>query len=82
MAEAIGRLIGRPERTRPVPASETADVLPYANWLGGTIRVDAGRARRLLRWVPRGPELLDDIEHGSYRSLIETRSRDGSDGHR
>lgn len=68
VAEAIGRLIGHPERTRAVPPDE-ADSIPYARWLGGATRVSAHRARTLLGWRPAGPDLLDDLEHGSYRGV-------------
>jgi nucleoside-diphosphate-sugar epimerase len=70
VAEAIGRLIGHPERTRALPPAEAAGVIPYAGWLGGGPRVSARRARTLLHWRPAGPDLLDDLEHGSYRRLV------------
>jgi hypothetical protein len=49
---------------------EAAEVVPYIGWLGGDFRVDSSHARALLGWRPRGPSLLDDIEHGSYRALL------------
>ena len=40
--------------------------------LGSNSRVRADKARRELGWQPRGPTLLHDIEHGSYREIHRT----------
>jgi nucleoside-diphosphate-sugar epimerase len=71
VAEAIGRMIGAPHRTLSLPPADAVGRVPYAGWLTGPgIRVDASKARHVLGWVPRGPDLLDDLEHGSYRQLL------------
>ena len=68
--QAIGRMLGLGgERTEPMTLAEAA-----AEWgegaanytMGSNSRVRAVRARRELRWSPRRPSLLEDIEHGSY----------------
>jgi nucleoside-diphosphate-sugar epimerase len=66
---AIGRLIGTPERTRPMPAAQAIKTVPYLGWLQGNIRIDSTRARAELGWRPSEREITDDIEHGSYRTL-------------
>lgn len=35
---------------------------------GSNSRVSATKARKMLGWTPQGVALLDDIEHGFYRS--------------
>jgi nucleoside-diphosphate-sugar epimerase len=65
VVEAIARLAGVP--ARGVSAEEADEDVPYARWLGGPCRVEAGQARELLGWEPREPDLSTDIEHGSYR---------------
>jgi nucleoside-diphosphate-sugar epimerase len=71
VAEAIGRMIGAPQRTLSLPPAGAASRVPYAGWLMSPgIRVDTTKARHVLGWAPRGPGLLDDLEHGSYRQLL------------
>ena len=70
VAEAVGRLIGAPERTSSLPTEEAEKVLPFAGWIGTSIRVDTSRSRGLLGWRPVGPDLLEDLEFGSYRALV------------
>jgi nucleoside-diphosphate-sugar epimerase len=69
VAEAIGRLIGRPEATTGVAPDEAHGTVPYADWLGTRQRVAAPNARR-LGWAPAGPPMTREIEYGSYRSLL------------
>jgi nucleoside-diphosphate-sugar epimerase len=71
MIKAIGRLVGTPERTRALPMAAASQLVPYIGWLQGSIRIDSTRARAALGWHPDGPDILDDIEHGSYRQLTE-----------
>jgi nucleoside-diphosphate-sugar epimerase len=72
--EAIGRLIGAPEKTAALPIAAALEVVPYVGWLQGHLRIDSTRARIELLWRPHGPELTHDIEHGSYRELIGERA--------
>jgi nucleoside-diphosphate-sugar epimerase len=71
--EAIGRLIGAPERTEALPITAALEVVPYIGWLQGNLRIDSTRARIELLWSPRGPGLTEDIEHGSYREIVDER---------
>lgn len=71
MGEAIGRLVGVPASS--LPLDEARQVMPYADWIAGnSIRVGTARTRRLLGWVPAGPDIHEDIEFGSYRTWAET----------
>jgi nucleoside-diphosphate-sugar epimerase len=74
MIRAIGRLIGASDRTRSLPMAAACQLVPYLGWLQGSTRIDSTRARTVLGWRPQGPDILDDIEHGSYRQLIEHTS--------
>jgi nucleoside-diphosphate-sugar epimerase len=69
VAEAIGRLIGRPEATAGLPPDQARGVVPFADWLGANQRVTAGQSRA-LGWEPNGMPLTQEIEAGSYRSLL------------
>ena len=74
VCEAIGRLIGAPDRTRGVTSDEAVERVPFAGWLAGPgVRVDSSRARATLGWVPTGPGLVADIEFGSYAALVEAK---------
>jgi hypothetical protein len=37
---------------------------------GSNSRVSALKARKMLGWAPKGPALLEDVEHGSYREAL------------
>ena len=37
---------------------------------GSNSRVSALKARKMLGWAPKGPALLEDVEHGSYRAAL------------
>lgn len=67
VAEAIGRLIGRPEATTGLPPEKARDVMPFADWLGTNQVVDATTTRAVLDWQPTRPAVTDDIATGSYR---------------
>jgi hypothetical protein len=69
VAAAVGRLIGRPEATVGLPPDQARGVVPFAGWLGTHQRVTAGNAAR-LGWKPTGVPLIEEIETGSYRSLL------------
>jgi len=34
--------------------------------------VRADTARRMLGWQPKGPPMLEDVEHGSYRAGLKS----------
>jgi nucleoside-diphosphate-sugar epimerase len=70
VAEAIGRLIGRPDRTEALSIDEGRRAFSHPEWLMADVRVDARRVREVLGWSPVGPDLVDDIETGSYRTLL------------
>jgi nucleoside-diphosphate-sugar epimerase len=76
VCEAIGRLVG--VSVSALPLEQARRVMPYADWIAGSsIRVGTTRTRQLLDWVPTGPDIHEDIEFGSYRTLIErTHSRE------
>jgi nucleoside-diphosphate-sugar epimerase len=72
VCEAIGRLVGLTASS--LPFEQARRVMPYADWIAGSsIRVGTARTRRLLDWIPAGPDIHQDIEFGSYRSLVEPR---------
>jgi nucleoside-diphosphate-sugar epimerase len=67
IAEAIGRLIGRPSRTTGLPVAQAREVMPFADWLGASVHLDCSRAHRVLGWRPTGPTIEEDLATGSYR---------------
>ncbi len=69
---AIGKLVGAPQRTRALPLAEASEMVPYIGWLQGDIRIDSTRARTQLGWRPAEPGIIHEIEHGSYRELLDT----------
>lgn len=64
---AIGRLIGNPTSTGPLPPAQARHVLPFTDWITTDLRASSQRARTLLGWQPRGPNLLDELATGSYQ---------------
>lgn len=69
VVESISRMLGLGGRTEAWPIDEAAAVLgPGAHLsFASNSRVSAEKARRMLGWVPAGPLLFDEIEHGIYR---------------
>jgi nucleoside-diphosphate-sugar epimerase len=47
----------------------------YADTMVMTIRSTATKARRELGWKPRRPAVADEIQHGSYRNLVEDHAQ-------
>jgi nucleoside-diphosphate-sugar epimerase len=74
LASAIGRLLGFGGETKDWPMEEAVrewGVNAITSY-GSNSRVSALKARKMLGWAPKGPALLDDVEHGSYREgLVE-----------
>jgi nucleoside-diphosphate-sugar epimerase len=69
--EAISRMLGLGGKTEAWAIEDAVAALgPGAHLsFASNSRVQALKARRVLGWVPRGPTLLDEIEHGAYRDL-------------
>lgn len=71
VAEAISRMLGMGGRTASMSLGEaiqewSPEAAHFA--FGSNSRVSAITARKILGWNPQGVALLDDIEHGFYRS--------------
>jgi len=69
VAGAIARLIGRPDRAEAFP-EHRIDEVPFGAWLRSNQCIDATMTRQLLDWSPTGPDIEEDLTHGSYRSLL------------
>lgn len=69
--EAISRMLGLGGKTETWAIEDAVTALgPGAHLtFGSNSRVQAVKARGVLGWAPRGPALLDEIEHGVYRDL-------------
>jgi nucleoside-diphosphate-sugar epimerase len=67
MAAADSRAAGGEGRVQPQPLAQARRQMgPRADALALDQHVRAGRAQRLLGWVPNSPSVLDELEHGSY----------------
>ncbi|MBB6306744.1 NAD-dependent epimerase/dehydratase family protein [Xanthobacter tagetidis] len=72
IAEAISRLLGHGGRTESWPMEEALKdwgISAQATFASNS-RVSAQKARAMLGWNPKGPGLVEDVEHGSYRALL------------
>jgi nucleoside-diphosphate-sugar epimerase len=72
VARAVGRLLGHNE---PAQSMTMADAVaawgpPMSLSLGSNSRLRADKARAMLKWTPKGPPMIDDIENGSYRAAL------------
>lgn len=74
LASAIGRLLGYGGETKDWPIEDA-----IREWGAGALtsfgsnsRVRADKARRMLGWSPKGPPMLEDVEHGSYRQSLKS----------
>ena len=66
---AIGRMLGQAGGTQTMSIEEASAEWgegPANNTMGSNSRVRAVRAREELGWAPRGPSLIEEIEHGCY----------------
>ena len=65
IAEAIGHQLGV-----PTASINAADAHEHFGWLGSIVAVDnpvsTAVTRRILRWIPSNPGLLDDLRDGHY----------------
>jgi nucleoside-diphosphate-sugar epimerase len=77
MAEAIGRLVGAPDKTFSIPLEEARKSIPFADGIASNQRVDPRRAFESLGWTPHAPGLEEEIEHGSYRSYVPNAASAG-----
>lgn len=68
--EAIARLIGAPDATQSLSLETARQVMPFADGIALSERVNSDRARALLGWQPSKLDILHDIEYGSYRQLL------------
>lgn len=67
LAAAASRGAGAGGRTRSWPLAEArAELGPYADALVVDQQASAERARELLGWRPHRPDVLTDLERGSY----------------
>lgn len=68
IADAANRAVGAGPCLSPLTLEDARKTMgPIADALTMDQRVSGTRARRILGWSPHRPELLDDIENGSYR---------------
>ncbi len=69
VARAIGHLLGHnaPAQSMTMTDAYEAWGMPMTQSLGSNSRLNGDKARAMLRWTPKGPPMLDDIENGSYR---------------
>ncbi len=73
IASAIGRMLGYGDRTEAWPLEEAIrrwgpEAAHFA--FDSNSRVRSSHIRKVLGWMPKGPSLLSEIEHGYYRRLI------------
>lgn len=72
VARAVGRLLGFNEEARSMSMAEAVRDwgAPMSLSLSSNSRLSAAKARAMLGWAPKGPPMLEDIEHGSYRDAL------------
>jgi nucleoside-diphosphate-sugar epimerase len=63
--EAIGQMLAQPGARALSPAVARAE-LPFTDWITTDLHVSSERAREVLGWRTTGPDLVDDLRHGSY----------------
>lgn len=69
--EAISRMLGFGGKTEPWTIEDAVKALgPGAHLtFGSNSRVRSLKARKVLGWAPRGPGLIEEIEHGVYKEI-------------
>jgi nucleoside-diphosphate-sugar epimerase len=68
--EAVSRMLGLGGTTENWPIEAAVEALgpaAHLSWASNS-RVRADKARRMLGWAPKSPGLLDEIEHGIYKT--------------
>jgi nucleoside-diphosphate-sugar epimerase len=74
VSESIARLVGGVGAS--LPPDEARAVVPFADWIGSrSVRVGTARTREALAWTPTGPTVHEDVEHGSYRAVLQEEDR-------
>ena len=67
MAEAASRGVGKHGNVKHWPVDEARKTLGhFADALAVDQVASAAKARAELGWVPRGPSIVEELEHGSY----------------
>ena len=69
VCEAISRMLGQGGRTQSMTMEEAATEWgdgPANDTMGSNSRVRAKRARAELKWRPKAPSLIEEIERGCY----------------
>ena len=73
VARAVGRLLGHNEPAQSMRMAEAVRAWgpPMSLSLGSNSRLRADKARAMLNWQPKGSAMIDDIENGSYRNVLD-----------
>lgn len=70
MAEAASRGAGKHGAVTHVPVSEARKTLgAFADALALDQLATAAKGRAELKWSPKGPSVVEDLEHGSYAAV-------------
>lgn len=71
VAQAISQAAGMDGRTESWSLDAARQFLgPLADALALDLQFSGAKAQRLLGWAPHGPSIIDDLQHGSYRTEI------------
>ncbi len=75
VARAVGRLLGHNEEAQSMTMAVAIRAwgAPMSLSLSSNSRLRADKARAMLGWQPKGPPILNDIEHGSYRDALHSQ---------
>ncbi len=69
VAEAASRVVGTDVKLVSWPYEEAMKTIGFFAYILALDSVVSGaKARRVLGWQPSGPTLMDELDHGSYRS--------------
>lgn len=69
VAEAVSRVAGADGNVVSWPYEEALKTMGFFAYIQAFNSVVSGaKARRILGWRPSGPILMDELDHGSYRS--------------